>query len=182
VGDRISLSTRDLTLQIKNREIKKLIEKLIRPYKIKKFILENVVELELLASMKIHLMVNVSRITIYQEQVEGKKKILSLPVEIDGEKEYKVEKILNRRDIRGKPKYFVRWKRNIVEKDTWKGLENLGNMMELVKKFEKKIRKKEIKQVERRKEKRKKKALDLEAEVFKRSELLEKYIVKILFE
>jgi len=44
--------------------------------------------------MKIHLVVNVSRIALYQEQ------------------------ILNRRDMRGKPKYLVRWKRYTAEKNT----------------------------------------------------------------
>jgi len=39
-------------------------------YKIKKIISENAVELELLVSMKIHPVVNVSRIVMYQEQVE----------------------------------------------------------------------------------------------------------------
>ena len=39
-------------------------EKFVRPYQIKKIILENVVELELLVSMKIHLVVNVSRIVM----------------------------------------------------------------------------------------------------------------------
>jgi len=35
-------------------------------------------------------------------------KILSPLVEIDREKKYKVEKILNKRDMREKPKYLVR--------------------------------------------------------------------------
>ena len=78
------------------------------PYKIKKIILENIVELKLLALMKIYLVVNVSRIVIYQEQIEEQKKIPPLPVEIDKEKKYEVEKILNRRDIREKPKYLVK--------------------------------------------------------------------------
>jgi len=52
----------------------------------------------------------------------------------------------------------------------------LGNVIDLVKKFEKKI-----KRVQMRKKKGKKKILNSEVEVFKRSELLEKYMVKILF-
>ena len=99
---------KDLMWQIRNRETKKLIEKFVRPYKIKKIILENVVELDLPVLMKIHPVVNISRIVIYQEQVERQKKVLSLLVEIDRKKKYKVEKILNRRDIRGKLKYLVR--------------------------------------------------------------------------
>ena len=54
--------------------------------------------------------------------------------------------------------------------------------MKLVKYFEKEIRKEEIKRVQIKKEKGKKKALNLKAEIFKRSELLRKYVIKILFE
>ena len=59
-------------------------------------------------SMKICPVVNVSIIVLYQEQVEEQKKISPPPVEINREKEYEVEKILNRRDMRRKPKYLVR--------------------------------------------------------------------------
>ena len=55
---------------MRDRQIKKLIEKFVGSYKIKKITSENAVELELLVSMKIHLVVNVSRIAMYQEQVE----------------------------------------------------------------------------------------------------------------
>ena len=65
-------------------------------------------ELELSALMKIYLVVNISKIVIYQKQVEGQKKISSPPVEIDRENKYKVKKILNKRDIRKKLKYLVR--------------------------------------------------------------------------
>ena len=82
--------------QMRNRETKKLIEKFVGLYKIKKIISENAVELELLVLIKIHLVVNVSKIAIYQKQVERQKKILPLLVETKGENEYKVEKILNR--------------------------------------------------------------------------------------
>ena len=98
--------------------MKKLMEKFVELYKIKKIILENTVELELLALIKIHLVVNMSRIALYQKQVEGQKKISSLLVEIDREKKYKVKNILNRRDVREKPKYLVRWKGYTVEEDT----------------------------------------------------------------
>jgi len=60
-------------------------------------------------------------------------------------------------------------------------LENLGNIIDLVEKFEKEIRKEKIKKVQMRKEKRKEKALNPEAKIFKKSELPGKYTTKILF-
>ena len=177
VEDKVLLSTKDLTWQIRNRETKKLTEKFVGSYKI---ILENVVELELPASMKIHPVVNVSRIAIYQKQIKGQK-ITPPLVEIDGEKEYEVENILNIRDVRGKLKYLVRWKRYMAEEDTQERLKNLENAMNLVEEFEKKIREEVIRRVEMRKEKRKERMLNPETEMFKRSELPEKYTTKILF-
>jgi len=172
---------KDLMWQMRNREIKKLTKKFVGLYKIKKIISENVVELELPVLMKIYPAVNASKIALYQEQVERQKKILLFPVEIDREKKYKVEKILNRRDVRKKLKYLLRWKEYTVEEDIWEWLENLGNAMELVEEFEKKIRKDKIERVQMRKEKGKKKMLNSEAEVFESGKLLEKYTAKILF-
>ena len=51
----------------------------------------------------------------------------------------------------------------------------------LVKEFEKEIRKEKVRRVQMRKVKKKKKMLNSETEMFKKSELSEKYIVKILF-
>jgi len=62
VGDLVMLSTKDLKYQIVRRRTEKLMEKYIGPYKIKKIVLLNTVELELPSTVKIHPVVNVSRI------------------------------------------------------------------------------------------------------------------------
>jgi len=62
VGDLVMLSTKDLKYQMVRRRTEKLTERYIGPYKIKKIILSNAVELELPSIVKIHLVVNVSRI------------------------------------------------------------------------------------------------------------------------
>jgi len=84
--------------------------------------------------------------------------------------------------VREKMRYLVRWKEYIIKEDIWKRFENLENVINLVKEFEKKIREKKIKRVQIRKEKGKERKLNLKTEVFKRSKLSEKYITKILFE
>ena len=58
--------------------------------------------------MKIYPVVNVSRTVMYQKQIEGQKKIPPSLVEIKEKKEYEIEKILNKQDVRGKLKYLVR--------------------------------------------------------------------------
>ena len=82
VGDGVLLSMKDLVWKMRNRKTKKLTEKFVGSYKIKKIISENTVEWEFLVSMKIYPVVNVSRIALYQEQVEGQKKIPPSSVKI----------------------------------------------------------------------------------------------------
>jgi len=62
VGDLVMLSTKDLKYQMVGRRTEKLTERYIGPYKIKKVVSLNVVELELPNKVKIHPVVNVSRI------------------------------------------------------------------------------------------------------------------------
>ena len=56
---------------------------------------------------------------------------------IEREEEWEVEKIINKRKVRGKDKYLVQWKGCTVEKNTWESRENLRNVMELVEEFKK---------------------------------------------
>jgi len=62
VKDLVMLSTKDLKYQMVGRRTEKLTERFIGPYKIKKIISLNAVELELSSIVKIHPVVNVSRI------------------------------------------------------------------------------------------------------------------------
>jgi len=158
---------------------KKLTEKFIRPYVIRKIVLENAVELELPVSSRIHPVVNVRRIVKYRDQIEGQKKIPPPPVEVASEKEYKVEEILDRQERKGKTKYLVKWKGYMVEENIWEGLENLKNAMEKVEEFEKGRFEEEIQRIRMKKGKEMK--LNLEAEEFRRGELPEKYMAKLLY-
>jgi len=136
VGDLVLLSTKDLKWQMKGRRSEKLTECFVGLYKVKEIVSSNAIELELPKSIKIHPVVNVSRVRLYKPQVEGQKKTLPKPVIIKGEEEFKVEKILNKRTVRGKEKFLVRWKGYMVEEDTWENKENLENAKELVEEFE----------------------------------------------
>jgi len=179
VDDKVLISTKDFSMELMKRTTKKLTEKFIGPYVVRKIVSENVVELELPASLRIHLVVNVKRIVKYREQVEGQKKIPPPPIKIAGEKEYEVEENLDRQERREKTKYLVKWKGYMAEENTWEGLENLKNVMEEVEEFEKGRFEEEIWRIRMKKGKEMK--LNPEAEEFKRGELLRKYMAKLLY-
>ena len=111
-------------------------ERFVGPYKIKGIVSSNTIELELPRTIKIHPVVNVSRVWLYKPQVEEQKKTPPKPVIIEGEEEFEVEKNLNKRVVQGKEKFLVWWKGYTVEGDTWKSRENLENAKELVEEFE----------------------------------------------
>jgi len=62
VGDLVLLSTKDLKYQIIGRKTEKLIERFVGPYRVKEIISSNAVKLELPSTVKIHPVVNVSRV------------------------------------------------------------------------------------------------------------------------
>jgi len=133
-GNRVLLSTKDLVF--KERLSKKLIERYVGPYTIEKMVLSNAVKLRLPSSMRIHPVVNVSRIVRYKEQVKRQKKEEGKPVEVEGVEEWEVEKVLNKKRIWGVEKYLIRWKGFTAEGNTWERRENLKNAGELIEEFE----------------------------------------------
>jgi len=96
VGDLVMLSTKDLKYQMVRRRTEKLTNRFVGPYKVKKIVLSNTVELELPSTVKIHPVVNVSRIRKYIGQVEGQRSEQPALVIIEGEEEWEVERILNK--------------------------------------------------------------------------------------
>jgi len=64
---------------------------------------------------------------LYKPQVEEQKKTLPKLVIIKREEEFEMEKILNKRVVKGKKKFLVQWEEYIVEEDTWESRENLKN-------------------------------------------------------
>ena len=164
-GDRVLLSTKDLVF--KERPTKKLTERYVGPYAIEEVVSSNAVKLRLPSSMRIHPVVNVSQIVRYKEQVEGQKKEEGKPVEVEGVEEWEVEKILNKKRMRGVEKYLIRWKGFTAEGDTWERKENLKNAEELIKEFER--REMEVRRQEG------------EEREYKRMELPGKYTAKLLY-
>ena len=90
------LSTKDLKYQMIEKRTEKLMERFVEPYKIKKIVSTNAVELELLAIIKIYPVVNINRIQRYIGQVKGQRKEQPTPVIIEEEEEWQIERILNK--------------------------------------------------------------------------------------
>ena len=163
------LSTKDL--MFKKRPVKKLVDWYVGPYTIDEVVSTNVVKLQLPTLMRIHPVVNVSWVVWYKKQVGQKADEVKL-VEVEGVKEWEVEKILNKRKVRRVVKYLVQWKRFIAKHDSWERKEDLENAKEVVVEFEGRLNA----------EVRKQERLDMaEERDFKRGELLEKYIEKMLY-
>jgi len=122
--------------------------------------------------MRIHSVVNVSQIVQYKKQVKGQKNEEGKPVKVEGVEEWEVEKILNKKKIRGVEKYLELWKRFIAEHNTWERKEDLGKTKEVLEEFEERMDA-EI----RRQEK-----LDrAEEQDFRRGELPEKFMARMLY-
>ena len=76
------LSTKDLVF--KERLVCKLVERYVGPYEIEEVVLSNAVKLRLPSSMRIHPVVNISRVVQYREQMKGQKKEERKPIEVEG--------------------------------------------------------------------------------------------------
>jgi len=87
VGNLVLLSTKDLKYQMAGRCTEKFTEHFVGPYKVKAIISSNAIELELPSMVKIHPVVNVSRVQRYKLQVEGQRKEIPQLVVIKGEEE-----------------------------------------------------------------------------------------------
>ena len=105
VEDRVMLSTKDL--MFKKKPARKLVDRYIGPYIIDKIVSTNTVKLQLPISMRIHSVVNISWVVQYRDQVKGQKKEEGKPVKIEGVEEWEVEKIFNKKKVRGVTKYLV---------------------------------------------------------------------------
>jgi hypothetical protein len=126
IGDKVWLSTDSLKV---TRASKKLTERWLGPYDITKTVGDNAVKLHLPKTMRIHPVVNISRVRPYKEPLEGQTSIRPGPVKVteDREIEYEVDHIVNVRKKGQHMEYLVHWKGYTKEDRTWEPKNNLGN-------------------------------------------------------
>jgi len=86
-------------LVFKERPVKKLMERYVGPYEIEKVVSRNAVKLKLPASIRVYLVVNISKIERYKELVREQKVEEPKLVEVDRVEKCEIEKILNKRKV-----------------------------------------------------------------------------------
>jgi hypothetical protein len=123
VGDLVWLDANDIK---QNRPSRKLSDKRLGPFPITRVINENAYELELPRTWRIHNVFKVSKLHPYNPPtIPQQKKVPPMPVEIEGELEYDVGKVIDSRMRRGRLEYLVKWEGYTSEHNTWEPETNL---------------------------------------------------------
>ena len=112
-------------------------EQWLGPYDITKHIGNKALELRLPRSMKIHLVVDISRVKPYKERLEGEPTFKPSPMQVmeDYEIEFEVETIIDSQWKGRCLEYLVHWKGYSDEDHTWEPKGNLANASEAIKDF-----------------------------------------------
>jgi hypothetical protein len=146
VGDRVLLSTQHLKLIGERKRARKLTERYIGPYRVRRVVNANAYELELPASLKIHPVINISHLKEYRDGVRAfpdRPVPLTRPepeaLDDNGAPEWLVARLLDhrtvRRGARPRDQYLVEWKGYPISEATWEPIENLTGAMKRVGEF-----------------------------------------------
>ena len=133
------LSTKHIQTSVdRNQPTRKLTPKFIGPYRIIEQISQTAYKLDLPVDLRIHPVFHISLLKKYTTSDEFLRPILPLPVIIQNsdEVEYEVEIILDKKLLRKKPYYLVKWKGYPLHDATWEPVTNLSNAIDLVNTFE----------------------------------------------
>ena len=129
------LSTKDLVF--KEQLAKSLRYIYIEPYIIKEIVLANTIKLRLLKSIRIYLVVNISRVARYRKPIERQKIKKPKIMKVDRFEEQKIEKILNKKII-GSSKVFGGVE-EVYSKVQYIGKKKLKNTKKVVVEFKRRI-------------------------------------------
>jgi len=130
VEERVYLRTNNIHVKQRN---KKLDNKSIKLFKVKRNIKEISYKLDLLKKMQIHLIFHAFMLQCCNQFIPLQ--IIKTSVELN--EEYEVENILEKRMISGKAHYLIKWKRYDTSENTWESRENLLNCARTLQQFEK---------------------------------------------
>ena len=124
IGDLVWLDASNIHLT----GTRKLNPKRLGPYKIVEKINDLAYKLQLPESMHIHPVFHASLLyPVHKDTIEGRIPPEPEPVEIEGEEEYEVEKILDVKKAGRQLQYLVKWKGWGEESNSWEPKANLKN-------------------------------------------------------
>jgi transposase InsO family protein len=132
IGDKVWLEVTNLRLQ---RSSRKLSERRLGPFTIEKIVSPFAIQLKLPGTLRIHPVVNVTRLRPYVPPIPGQQVQPPPPIELDGEPEWEVSQILDARLRRGRLQFLVRWKGFTPDHDSWEPEENVAHAPKLVEEF-----------------------------------------------
>jgi len=120
VEERVYLRTNNI--HVKQRS-KKLNNKSIKPFEIKRNIKELSYKLNLLKEMQIHSVFHAFMLQCCNQFIP----LQTIKMFVEPDEEYQVENILEKRMVSRKAHYLVKWKRYNTSENTWELIENLNS-------------------------------------------------------
>jgi hypothetical protein len=149
VGDRVLLATQHLKLIGELKRARKLTERFVGPYRVKRVVNANAYELELPASLKIHPVINIGHLREYRDGAQAfpdRPVALTRPepeaLDDNGAPAWNVKRLLDHRKVRRGARqidqYLVEWQGYPTSEATWEPIECLTGAMDSVRKFNKK--------------------------------------------
>jgi Chromo (CHRromatin Organisation MOdifier) domain len=140
VGDQVLLNMKNTNTPVdRNRPTKKLTPRFAGPYLISEVISSTAYKLDLPPGMKIHPVFHVSLLKPYKASPEEFTRPTPPPAIVlpdTEQEEYEVETILDKRILRNKTQYLVKWLGYPLHDATWEPQEHLQNTQEKLKEFE----------------------------------------------
>ncbi len=106
VGDPVMIQTKDLRLKVPSR---KTAPRFIGPFRVKDVVGPEAYRLWLPSHHKFHPVFNVSRLERYLPRDHDNPEYRTDSIEVDGEEQWEVDRILDRRTRNGTVEYLVRW-------------------------------------------------------------------------
>jgi hypothetical protein len=146
IGQQVLVSTQNIQpTNQKKGATKKFKAKFIGPYKISKRISRTAYQVDLPEDLQIHPTFHISKLKPYhanpEEEFPNREQTPPVPIQVEGEDEYEVETILDKREWkigRGtRTEYLVKWLGYPEHDATWVSAKNLDHAQEVVQEYEK---------------------------------------------
>jgi len=131
IEERVYLRTNNIHVKWRS---KKLNNKSIELFKIKRNIKELSYKLDLLKEMQIHSVFHASMLQCCNQFIP----LQTTETSVEPDEEYQVKNILEKRMISGKTHYLIKWKGYNTSENTWELIENLNNCARTLQHFERK--------------------------------------------